>query len=103
MKHTIGCHPLKNDGINKSRPRFEIGNGVTHLQYGPGAVVATGGIGDPTYYVDFDRLEEKFTSVQQKDLTSLPSRAEYRKSRRQLRQDACYAHAREIKKKQKTK
>lgn len=56
--------------------RFHIGNGVSHLEYGIGVVKCYSGA--TSYCVLFDGRTD-WVTVESKELTSVPSRGEYRR------------------------
>jgi hypothetical protein len=83
--------------------RFESGNGVRHPKLGDGLVICgwnRRGL-DDAYMVQFDSGITEI--VQTKDLESLPSKAEYRKSNRQLSMEAGQRHAQATKQERKIK
>lgn len=70
--------------------RFQSGNGVSHAIYGEGIIDGTWG--DDSWWVKFDS-QDKHQIIRDNELTSLPKKGLYRKSRRQQKQDHCYAAA----------
>ncbi len=75
-----------------NRFRFQIDNGVTHPKFGNGIVSYHTRDG---YAVEFDHGTE---IVKDGDLISNPKGGKYRKSNRQIYQDARYAEAQKQKK-----
>lgn len=76
-----------------NRFRFQVGNGVTHPKFGNGIVEWETSDG---YGVRFENGKLEMVP-ESPDLVSNPKGALYRKSNRQLCQDACYEAARKRK------